>query len=182
MPNIQTTAFGEAIYPYLTSPDTQYNTNGVYQVKLKVTKEEAQTDISIINKLISELVAEQHKKTPGVTALIRRAPVPYTNNEDGTVTFKFKLNATGVNKTTKQPFTQKPNLVDHELNAIPDDKNIYGGSIIRVNYEPIPFNVATTGLGVTLRLKGVQVKQLVQGQSNLGGFEKVEPTVAEGGF
>ena len=49
MPNIQTTAFGEAIYPYLTSPDTQYNTNGVYQVKLKVTKEEAQTDISIIN-------------------------------------------------------------------------------------------------------------------------------------
>ena len=54
---------------------------------------------------------------------------------------------------------------------------IYGGSIMRVNYEPVGYNVASVGLGCTLRLKGAQITKLVEGTNATSGFEKVEPVV-----
>ena len=87
------------------------------------------------------------------------------------------MKASGINGKTKEPFTQKPKLVDHALNPIGDDKFIYGGSIMRVNYEPVGYNVASVGLGCTLRLKGAQITKLVEGTNATWGFEKVEPVV-----
>ena len=42
---IQTSNFGEAVYPFLSSPDTHFKTEGEYHVKLKVKKSDAQEDI-----------------------------------------------------------------------------------------------------------------------------------------
>jgi len=98
---------------------------------------------------------------------------------DDQVKFNFKLRASGVNRTTNKSFTQKPTVVDHNLDPLPEDKSIWSGSVLRVNYEPVSYNVASTGIGVTLRLKGVQIKKLVEG--NLGGaqgFEKVDPIIS----
>ena len=69
----------------------------------------------------------------------------------------------------------KPAIVDH--NTKPIDNNVWGGSILRCNYKPAGYYVAGTGLGCTLRLTGVQVKKLVEGQLGTAGFTEVEPEV-----
>lgn len=173
---INTTKFGEAEYPHLSIPDTHFKPEGEYHVKLKVKKEDAQEDIKKIREVISKEVAEEHKRRPNNTSEIKRAPLPY--KEDGNnVVFHFKMKAKGINSKTKEPFTQEPKLVDHNLNDIPKDKVIYGGSIMRINYEPVGYNVSSVGVGCTLRLKSAQISKLVEGQSNTVGFDKVNPTV-----
>ena len=48
---------------------------------------------------------------------------------------------------------------------------------MRINYEPVGYNVSSVGVGCTLRLKSAQISKLVEGQSNTVGFDKVNPTV-----
>ena len=187
MSNIKTTAFGEAQYPYLMEADYAFKSEGLYHLKLILTKEEAQPEIDLINEMINKEVAEHHKRNPGKED--KRAPLPYEIMEDGNIKFNFKLRASGVNKTTGKTFTQSPRVVDHNLDDLPEGTNVWSGSILRVNYEPIGYNVASTGIGATLRLKGVQIKKLVQGSlGGATGFDKVEPIISslpgptEGGF
>ena len=53
MSAIKTSAFGEAKYPHLNKPDTEFSAEGIYQVKLIVNKEEAQEDIKIIDDIVN---------------------------------------------------------------------------------------------------------------------------------
>jgi hypothetical protein len=171
---IYTTNFGEALYPYLTIPDMKFDPQGKYHVKLKLKSDEAQTDISIINEVIAKKIAEFTKENPNKE--IKRSELPYQSTDDGYVIFNFKMKASGINSKTKQPFEQKPKIFDHNLDLLPEDKSIWGGSIIRVTYEPFGYSGPATGIGCTLRLKSVQVKKLVEGSLN-HGFSKVEPEI-----
>ena len=162
MSAIKTSAFGEAKYPHLNKPDTEFSAEGIYQVKLIVSKEVAQDDIKIIDDVVKEQIVIEGKKQPNKTDQFQRAPLPYQDLGNGMVQFHFKTKF-------------KPALVDHNLEAI--DKNIWGGSVIRCNYKPVGYFVAGTGLGCTLRLTGVQVKKLVEGSQGTQGFTHVEPEV-----
>ena len=71
-----TSAFWEAQYPHLNKPDTEFSAEGIYQVKLKVTKEEAQEDIKIIEDVIKEQIVLEGKKQPNKTDQYQRAPLP----------------------------------------------------------------------------------------------------------
>ncbi len=164
---------GETKFPWLTQPDIQFNSDGVYHTKLLVDVDKAQETIKIINDIISKEVAKQHQLTPNDTKPINRAPLPYKVLEDGKVEFNFKMRAKGINSITKQPFTQSPRIVDDKLNEFPKDKNIFGGSIVKINYEPVGYNVAGTGIGCTLRLKNVQVYKLVENSGVTHGFTVV---------
>ena len=62
MSAIKTSAFGVARYPHLNKPDTEFNAEGIYQVKLLVNKEEAQEDIKIIDDVIKEQLVIEGKK------------------------------------------------------------------------------------------------------------------------
>ena len=62
-----TSAFGEAKYPHLNQPDTEFNSDGIFQVKLLVNKEEAQKDIKIIDDVIKEQLIIEGKKQPNKT-------------------------------------------------------------------------------------------------------------------
>ena len=157
-------AWGEANFPHLNTPDTEFNSEGVYQVKLVMDKETAQDDIKIINNVIAEELKKQNQLHPNKTDKFIKAPLPYKILEDGRIQFHFKTKF-------------KPKLVDHNLDDL--DKNIWGGSIIRVNYKPVGYYVAGTGLGCTLRLVAVQVKKLVEGNTAVQGFDKVEPIADE---
>ena len=159
---IKTSAFGEALYPHLNKPDTAFSDEGIYQVKLVVDKEEAQEDIAIINEVINQEIFDQGKKHPNKTDQFKRAPLPYSETEDGRIQFHFKTKF-------------KPTIVDHNLEPLDQDKTIWGSSIIRCNYKPVGYYVASTGLGCTLRLVGVQVKKLVEGSLGTQGFTQVEP-------
>ena len=62
-----TSAFGEAKYPHLNQPDTEFNSDGIFQVKLLVNKEDAQKDIKIIDDVIKEQLIIEGKKQPNKT-------------------------------------------------------------------------------------------------------------------
>jgi PKD repeat protein len=164
MTTTEKSAWGEASFPHLNTPDTEFNSEGIYKVKLIVDFKEAQKDIEIINNVIVEELKIQNLKHPNKTDKFERAPLPYKQLDDGRVQFHFKTKF-------------KPKLVDHNLDDL--DKNIWGGSIIRVNYKPVGYYVAGTGLGCTLRLVAVQVKKLVEGNTAIQGFEKVEAVADE---
>ena len=76
------------------------------------------------------------------------------------MTFRFKLKA---KVTPKQgdPFEQRPAIFDAKGKPLQEAK-IGGGSKVKVAYELIPYYTAIAGAGVSLRLKAVQVIDLVE--------------------
>ena len=168
---------GEAVYPHLNKPDVKWNEAGEYKVTLKVAKSDASEMLKLYNKAIDDSLklAEEQHKGKGIT----QAPRPY-NEENGFVFFKFKMKATGVNKKTKEKFSQRPQLFDAKKNPIPLSTLIWGGSKMRVAYNLVPYYTPMLGAGITARLKAVQVISLVEGKdSNLFSKEDGYETTPE---
>ena len=168
---------GEAVYPHLNKPDVKWNEAGEYKVTLKVAKSDASEMLKLYDKAIDDSLklAEEQHKGKGIT----QAPRPY-NEENGFVFFKFKMKATGVNKKTKEKFSQRPQLFDAKKNPIPLSTIIWGGSKMRVAFNLVPYYTPMLGAGITARLKAVQVISLVEGKdSNLFSKEDGYETTPE---
>ena len=165
MSDIQTkvSVAGEAIYPHLMKPDVRFNELGEYKVTLKLDKQDASEMVKDIDQAIEDSLAKAQKDNKGKT--VKSAPKPY-KEESGNVFFKFKMKASGVNKKTQEKFTQRPQLLDSKKNPIAPSTSIWGGSIMKIAYEPFPYFTPMLGAGVSLRLKAVQVIKLVEGKSN----------------
>ena len=152
-PLILTSPRGVAEYPYLTEPDVVFNPEGLFHTKL---------------------VCKQHDFDP--KKKVKKAPLPY-EIKDEDVTLNFKMKAQGVRKSDGKSFTQEPHLLNADLSEFDKTQTIWGGSILKITFEPYAWNMPI-GIGCTLRLKAVQVLELITGKSsnNLGDL-KAEPTV-----
>ena len=153
----------EAVYPHLVKPDVRFNEYGEYKVTLKVAKQDASQMVKEIDKSIEDSLAKAEKDNKGKS--VKSAPKPY-KEESGNVFFKFKMKASGVNKKTQEKFTQRPQLLDSKKNPISPNTSIWGGSIMKVAYQPVPYFTPMLGAGISLRLKAVQVIKLVEGKSD----------------
>jgi len=174
-PLILTSPKGKAIFPHLTEPDTKYKAEGEYHVKLECNKSEGQNIIALIGSEIAKKVKEQHDLDPKKP--ITKAPLPYVEVNDKVV-FNFKMKASGIRKSDGKHFTQKPVLVNADLSPVEPDMQIWGDSILKITFEPYAWNMPI-GIGCTLRIKAVQVLELVTGKSsNTLGELKAEPIVA----
>ena len=90
------------------------------------------------------------------------------------------MKARGINKRTNEKFTQRPQLLDAKKNPISSNTSIWGGSIMKVAYQPVPYYTPMLGAGITARLKAVQVISLVEGKdSNLFSKEDGYETTPE---
>ena len=154
---------GEAIYPHLMKPDVRFNELGEYKVTLKIAKQDASQMVKELDQAIEDSLAKAQKDNKGKT--VKSAPKPY-KEESGNVFFKFKMKASGVNKKTQEKFTQRPQLLDSKKNPIAPSTSIWGGSIMKIAYEPFAYFTPMLGAGISLRLKAVQVIKLVEGKSN----------------
>ena len=159
----------EAVYPHLVKPDVRFNELGEYKVTLKVAKQDASQMVKEIDQAIEDSLAKAEKDNKGKK--IKSAPKPY-KEESGNVFFKFKMKASGVNKKTQEKFTQRPQLLDSKKNPIAPNTSIWGGSIMKVAYQPVPYYTPMLGAGVSLRMKAVQVIKLVQGKSDQNIFKE----------
>lgn len=183
---LSTTPKGIAVYPHLLVPDVKFDKDGVYHTKLKLSGAEAKA----FKKAIDDGIADSYKETEKVLLAklqentkdaaakkavkgLKRADPPYTENEDGTIDFSFKMKATGKKKDTKEPFTRKPVLFDRAAVPITDNIKLGGGSTIRVSYNMMPFYTALVGAGVSLQMASVQVINLVEWGADASryGFE-----------
>ena len=163
----EVTPKGIFVYPCLNKPDTKFDEAGLYTVKLKLSVDEAQPLMDMIGKAMDAQV-EKVKASGEVKGKVKRADPPYVEDEEsGTVTFNFKMKASGKRKDGTT-FTQKPTLKKHDLTDVDPDVRIWGGSEGKVAFEMVPFYTGGLGAGVSLRLKGVQVLKLVTGGGDCG--------------
>ena len=171
-----TSPFGKALYPYLSKADVKFKAEGEFKVDLEVEAEEAEELKTLINNLAEQSLKQAQEKT-GKKNIKKTSSLPYKETEDGKVIFKFKMKASGTNSKTGDTFKQRPAIFDNELKPIdPEQVQIWGGSTLRVSYQPALWFTPMLGAGVSLRLKSVQVKNLIEGGAqinNSSDFEKV---------
>lgn len=162
------TETGIAIFPYLIEPDTEYNTDGEYKVKLRLTPDADVFDSkrkslgafqAFLDEMLEKSVEKAKQENKG---RIKEADAPYTIDEDnGDLLVNFKLKASGTTRDGKE-FTQAPALFDAKGKPFDGDA-IWGGSRIKVSFEVVPFYTKLIGAGITLRLKAAQIIELRQG-------------------
>lgn len=175
-----TTPKGTAKYPWLSMPDTKFNPDGDYKVTLVLPVEEAGAIIQFLEEQLAASEVKAKKDNPGKK--VKVADAPYKMDEDnGNVEINFKLKAR-VNMQNGDSFEQKPALFDAKGKPI-TDVNVGGGSKVKVSYECVPFYTGLIGAGISLRLRAVQVIDLVEfsGGAAAGayGFEEEDGFEAE---
>ena len=174
-----TSPFGKAIYPHLSKKDVRFKPEGEYKVNLSLKDTQAQDLIKLVKQFQHKAVKEAEEKT---NKKIKLAPLPHSSDDEGNVIFKFKMKASGTNSKTGDTFNQRPALFDNELKPISPDITIWGGSVLRVSFQPYPWYTPALGAGVSLRLKSVQVRDLVEGNgqsAEASGFSKVAGDASE---
>ena len=173
-PLILTTPKGTAKWPYLTEPDIEFNPDGLFHTKLSCKKSESVNIKKAIDDMIAQEIKKQHDSSPDKPV---KKSLPYTEEGDDII-FNFKMNAKGVRKSDKKPFTQEPNLLNADLTPFDKSLKIWGDSILQITFEPYAWNMPV-GIGCTLRIKTVKVVQLVTGKvADTLGDLKAEPVVA----
>lgn len=193
------TPFGVAVFPRLNKPDTKYNSAGLFNTRLRLPAEEAQPIIDKISALSEEFFAATKKELTAAAAdptlkgekkakakkalaeLAFSTDKPYRmavnddGDETGEVEFNFKMKATYTDKKTGETKSRKVALFDAK--GKPTSVEVWGGSVIAVAFEYMPFYTATVGVGVSLRLQAAQIKELRSGGARDAsgyGFGQVE--------
>lgn len=159
-----TTPIGTAEYPYLDRPDTEFDDVGDYKVNLTVPLAEAQPLIDQLTETLDGHYKLESMKRKGKPTKKGDLPV-VINEDDGTATFKFKVKAKG------KFGDRQPAFADASGQSI-DPVAVGGGSKIRVRFQPYTWMVATTGAGMTLQPKAVQIIEFVA--KGGAGFDAVE--------
>ena len=109
-----------------------------------------------------------HKKLKNNTTIhpdkaIKKS-LPYTEEGDDII-FNFKMKAKGTRKSDGKPFTQEPNVLNADLTPFDKDHKRYGVIVfLKITFEPYAWNMSI-GIGCTLRIKSVQVLELVTGKA-----------------
>lgn len=172
-------AEGSALWAKVFEPDTKFDSNGVYSVNLLVPELEAQGLCEYLDKVVEDKFNEEVKANPKKrNTLSTRKGYDYHYDQDGNKTdqleFKFKLKAK-VQTRSGDMYDQKPIVVDAKRNPMDIDTLIGNGSKIKVAFEPYPYVMASTKqVGVSLRLKGVQVIDLVEYANTGSMFDEEE--------
>lgn len=158
---------GEAKWAKIFEPDTKFDADGVYSIKLVLNQEEAAKLDETLNELAQERFNEEVKRSPKLkNTLSIQMPIEpeydMDGNETGNMELKVKLKAK-VRTRDGQVYDQKPVVVDAKRTPMSGDTLVGNGSIVKVAFEPVPYFVAATKIvGVTCRMKGVQVLELNQ--------------------
>lgn len=199
---------GTAIYPKLDKPDTKFDADGVYEVKLKF--DPAATDgmigktaaswAEIVEKateMLNAFLAEKKKelaagdgkakakaKSISVVEWGAEADLDDDGEETGLIVVKAKMKASGTSKKDGKPWTRKPAMFDAKAKALPPNSPpVWGGSQLKVAGELCPYyNAKDNVVGITFRLNAVQVIELVSGQGRTAsafGFGEEEGYAAE---
>ena len=174
-----TTPSGVAVYPKLVVADTKYNIEGEYKTSLRLPADATIGGEPLIAFLEKHCAASmvKHQAEEDVKARaknkkpkpIKAGVEPYeVDEETNEIIVKFKLKATGMTRD-KVVFTQKPALFDAKGTPY-KGKEIWGGSVIKVAFEVVPYFTVLIGAGISLRLKAAQIIELKQGSSDGSSF------------
>ncbi len=172
-------------WAHVHEPDRKFQTDGEFHITCVLNEEDNQDLLNRIEAIRDEqypiLCKQEGKKT------LKKANLPWKTEEDedgeptGNVTLRPKMKALVRYKRDgeEKTFEQRPDIVDASGTARVKEA-LGGGSEGKVKFEIVPYYTALVGMGVTLRLKAVQVLSLVPyGGDNLEGFEEEEGFAVE---
>lgn len=166
---------GQLVYPHLSKPDTKFDRDGVYRTVLRIENDaEGKAFVEQIETLVDNFVNSLGPKK------VKRAPLPIKENEeDGTIEITLKCKAKGI-RSDGTTWEQKPKIFDSKGTPFEPEGVIWGGTVAKISFAPSLYNVAAIGAGISLRLKAVQIIDLVKGgsSSDTYGFTEEEGLVA----
>lgn len=192
------TPFGRAGYCSLARPNFRFQKEaGEFSARVILSPDEAAPLIEQLDDLyeaayaenLATVNAERAAKNKVPLTEIKRADKPYKHVEDpdtGETLPDFQINARlkfrrlgKDEKTGKQVVygEQRPIVVDSKQQPVRQE--VGSGSVIRISFIPNGFFTAALGSGLSLRLIGVQVKELVQVGLAKPDFDDVDGFVAD---
>ncbi|MFM7027805.1 MAG: hypothetical protein ACKOXK_03905 [Chakrabartia sp.] len=175
---------GTAIYPSLTRPDTKFDPEGVYKVKLALDADDPA--VQAFRKRVDDMVDAEYDavveqlKADGKAALAAKwtKKSPFTAEEDantgeetGRLLINTKMKASGVTKEGRR-WERKPDLFDATGRKLTNPPVVGGGSELKLSVELYPFAGSTDRtVSLSFRLNAAQIIKLVQfGARDAAGF------------
>lgn len=176
---------GKARWAKVFEADTRYVPEGEYSVQVVLSEQEAADVCEQLDKMAQAKLAEVVKENPKLKTVLSTRPTYEADTDEagtptGDVIFKAKMKAR-VKSREGKVYEQKPMVVDAKKTPMEGNTLIGNGSTIKIAVEPIPYMMqATKTVGVSLRLKAVQVIDLVEyGNNAVSIFEEEDGFVAQ---
>ena len=176
---------GTALWAKVFEPDTKFNPLGDFSINLQMPVADAAVMSEKLESIVQAEFKEAIEKDPRLKNTLSTQEVCQpvydrdTGDDTGNVEFKFKLKAK-VQKRDGTYYEQQPAVLDSKKVPISKDTLIGNGSKVKVAFEPIPYVMSSTKkVGVSLRMKAVQVIDLVEyGNSATSVFDEEDGFVA----
>lgn len=174
------TPVGKAYYPRIDTPDTKFNPDGVYSCKLHVSEGDYNSFELQIKDLVEQAYKDECSKR-GVQQLKKAPTSPLRVTADG----DFEIYAKQVAKkdTRKGLLTFSVSVFDAKGNKLSETPKIGSGSTLKMGVEIFPYYTDLNGFGYSLRLKAVQIIDLVEynaGDASSFGFSSEEGFTSDG--
>lgn len=159
-----TTPLVVAQYPMLLKPDTKFDAVGVYKVNFTAANDDYWQEV--VGKAQDMIKTFANEKAKATGKKFKLSPdLPWTENDDGTITIKAKIKAAYSN------YTPEVHQFDAKGKPIKPKVDIKGGSEVKLNLELRPWE-ASGKVGISIRPLAVQVISLGTGggQRDASGF------------
>lgn len=176
---------GTLKYPRLFTPDTKFKAEGEYKTSLILSPKEAAPVIAKLKEIHKDAYAAEcaAKKKKA----LKQAAFPWKNETDaegvetGNIEFKTALKAR-VEPKGKEAWDQRPQVFDSKRKPVASTTKVGSGTTARLALEVNPWFTDALGFGIQLRLKAVQIIDLVEfsGADASGMFEDEEGFEAPG--
>ncbi len=176
---------GTALWAKVFEPDTKFNPLGDYSINLQMPLADSVAMSEQLDGIVQAKFKEAIKEDPRLKNTLSTQDVCQpvydrdTGDDTGNVEFKFKLKAK-VQKRDGTYYEQQPAVLDSKKVPMSKDTLIGNGSKVKVAFEPISYVMSSTKkVGVSLRMKAVQVIDLVEyGNSATSVFDEEDGYVA----
>ena len=175
---------GKSLWAKVFEPDTRFNEDGEYSTQVVMPEAEAVQVCEQLEALIDEeynkvVKEKQQAKATLSKRAITEPEMDQDGNATGNVVFKSKLKAK-IRAKNGQTYKQKVNVVDAKRNPMTGGQLIGNGSVIKIAVDPVTYYMPSSKtVGVSLRLKAVQVIDLVEHGTANSIFDEEEGFVAK---
>ena len=173
MSKILTTHKGTAVYPRIDTPDTKFNEDGVYSCKLHVDE----ASFNAFTKQVTDTVEREYDVECKVKGkkLKKASTSPIRITPDGD--FEIYAKQVAQRQTKKGLLTFTIPVFDSKCAKLPTSPAIGSGSTLKLSVEVYTWYTDLQGFGYTLRLKAVQLLDLIEYNNGSGssfGFTEEE--------
>jgi hypothetical protein len=166
----QITPIGEILYPSLVTAGADLSSNGCWQCGLRITLDEAQPIIALVDEVLAEYRRDNPTFPPAATWKNRQGREEYLNfpyrparrrisdDQYEIIEGKIDLSFKRLVKTRKGYDSTPPVILSSKGQMVKNPPEITYGSVGRIIFSPFVYD--NQSKGVAFYLKGAQIKSI----------------------